>query len=140
MSISIEETGPMMINPTPNNPTDLSCDAWHVTGAKWAHSNSDDATLTNACKSKLPKTNFKFKIGWTGYIDWNESPFGKYGWSQDDTGRIVIALGNWWGFQRYVHGDVMVWYHKDQPSYVQCSSQTVREQIRYALDAYFPSH
>lgn len=117
-------------------PTMSPCDAWHVSGAKWAHTNADDAAIIAACRAKLPRVDFQCKIGWTGYIDWERDPFGQYGWSQDETGRDIIVVGDWWGFRRYTQGDVMAWYHISQPAYVQCSTETIREQIQTALNNY----
>ncbi len=117
----------------------LRCDPWHVSGNQRFHSNADEAALMTFIKQKLPERRYKFEIGFTGYIDWNIHPFGRYGWSTDSIGREVVCLGDWWGFRRYVHGDTMVWYHKDAPSYLRTSSKEILKILTNVVESYQPS-
>jgi hypothetical protein len=71
----------------------LPCDPWHVAGLGSFHADPSDAQLIQAAKSILPPQPFPIRIGFTGYINWATSPFGQNGYTHDQTGRIVIALG-----------------------------------------------
>jgi len=114
----------------------LQCSVWDVAGNASIHSDATTATLIADIKNRLPTQQYDFKIGWTGYIDWDEAPFGKYGWTYDETGRFVVCIGDWWGFTRYYNGDVMVWYHKDRPRYVHIPTDDTIKLIRMALEKY----
>ncbi len=114
----------------------LECDPWHVAGSKHFHQNPDDASIVEQIKNKFPRKDYNIKIGDTGYINWYEPRFGNYGWTTDITGRVVVCVGPWWGFQRYVHGQMMVWYHEDDSTYVLTSTPEIRKSLLDIVQAY----
>lgn len=85
-------------------------DGFHVHGQHGSFEHSDSRHLINLCKSKLPRKQLPIYIGNTGYVEWrtDEIPVGEYCWDLDQSGRIIVMLGDMWFFQRFIPGDFLM--------------------------------
>lgn len=87
---------------------EAKCDSWHYTGHSAVHSDRKSREFIEKCKSKLPKLDRKIKIGTTGYPEHYHSLSEEKGWTLDEVGRIFIVTKDYFIFQRYTKGDILM--------------------------------
>lgn len=64
----------------------------------------------NLCKIKLIRTSLPIYVGNDGYVRWKQNkPIGVYQWDLDELGRLVFIIDDFWGFQRYIDRNILVY-------------------------------
>ncbi len=97
--------------------------AWHYMGGAretmkvFGHINSSTREFITFLEEKLPKitTPDCIKVGSTGY--WNKvSPINveRYAQTNDETGRGMFFIGDNVLMLRYLKGDTIIWYQRDE--------------------------
>ena len=100
-------------------------DPWHYTGSTKFHANDEAAQFMKHCISHLPQLILPITINRTGYVVLNGSNKSN-GWCYDRVGRVVIAFDEFFMFQRYIHGDILVGTI-DGDFYSEMTSQTMKD-------------
>ncbi len=122
---------------------ELNNEPWYVdTYKKTYHTNFGDAILVENIKRILQECVLNFSVGLFGSVNWKDHdwPFGIYGWSIDTMGRLVVCVGDWWGYQEQACGDAMIWYHKCLPTSSYKSTPNVRDAVSNSLKMYCQKH
>ncbi len=110
----------------------LTCDPWHYTGPDMnPKSYTKEEKLISLCKLKLPQLTQLLDVGSTGYPI-NEHLFKcDYGYTYDSVGRLYIITPDYYIFQRYLSGNMLLISDRSKIDYKSIDNNKLDYLITY---------